>query len=169
VDLVEDQVAHRRKRLPALRVQKEYCEAFRREREDRRRAQQEAPALGLRRVARTRLHADLGELKPGFSEALADRCERLKQIPFYVLVERLQRRDVKRREPVRRVRARAALAPRAEARDRRHERRQRFPAAGRRQREDVLPALDSRPRLGLDRGRRPVGLCEPLTDYGMER
>jgi hypothetical protein len=57
VDFIENEVFNAGKRLPAFWVYKEYREAFRGEREYRRRMNVKTPSCGLRRVAGAGLHA----------------------------------------------------------------------------------------------------------------
>ena len=147
VHLVEDQRVDAAQQLARARREQEE-ERLRRRDQDVRRLAEHRRALLLRRVAGADGDAELRP-EPG---------ERPAEVPLDVVVERLERRDVEHAQPdVRRSR---------EPVDRRQERRERLPRAGRRLDEDVSAARDRRPALLLRGRRRGEVPLEPGARFG---
>ena len=166
VDLVDDHRARRREH-PAARLRAEqHVERLGRRHDDVRRALAHARALRLRRVAGAHERADVDVGQPDAPRARARMpASGAARLLLDVVGQRLQRRDV---DDERLVGQRRLDPLRNELVDRGEKRGERLARAGRRGDEDVLPALDQRPRPRLRRRRRREVPVEPLCDGGME-
>ena len=97
-----------------------------------------------------------------------DPGQRRAQVPFDVVGQGLERRDVQDADRARRLAGRRRARVGREPVERPEERRERLAAAGRGVDERVLAARDRRPAAGLGVGRRLEAGPEPVTDGGRE-